>query len=265
MEKSPKKSETYIEELEEKIIDLSLKLKANNNLFVTTETRHNSLISALTHNLKNPISIAYSFSDMILENGENYTPEKLEKHLKIIKESSQYAISLLNSFVTFQQVNSTNYNYNLDLNNYTDLLNGVINNNTQIAQHKHIKIVKSFPKAAILTNIDSEKISLALNQILHNAIRFSEPNSKITIEVTTNNTAITTKIIDKGIGISENNIKKVLNGFFVVNTYDIDKQKCIGLGLSIAQNIIKKHNGAISIHSQINEGATVKITIPICK
>ena len=265
MKNSQKNSDSYIEELEERIIDLSLKLKASNNLLADTETKHTTLISALTHNLKNPISIAYSFSDMILENTENYTPEKLEKHLKIIKESSQYAISLLNTFVTYQQVNSINYNNNFNLKNYTELLNDVINNNTLLAQNKHITIVKSFSEEPILTNIDSDKISLALNHILHNAIRFSEPNSNITIVATTNNTAITTQIIDEGIGISKNNIKNVLNDFFVVNTYDVDKQKCIGLGLSIAQNIVKKHNGTISINSNIDQGSSVKITLPFCK
>ena len=211
------------------------------------------------------ISIAYSFSAMILENSENYTPDKLEKHLKIIKESSQYAINLLNTFVTFQQVNSNNYNYTFESKNYTELLNDVINNNTLFAQNKHITIVKSFSKEPVFINVDSEKISLALKQILLNAIRFSEPNSKITIAITINNTAITTEIIDEGIGISKNNIKNVLNSFFVVNTYDVDKQKCIGLGLSIAQNIVKKHSGTLSINSQINQGSTVTITLPFCK
>ena len=96
-----------------------------------------------------------------------------------------------------------------ELKNYTELLNDVINNNTLLAQNKHITIVKSFSEDPILTNIDSDKISLALNHILHNAIRFSEPNSNITIVATTNNTAITTQIIDEGIGISKNNIKNV--------------------------------------------------------
>lgn len=261
MNKTQKNSETYIEELEEKIIDLSLKLKANNNLLAASETTHNKLIATLTHNLKNPISIAYSFSDMILENAENYTPEKLEKHLKIIKESSQYAISLLNTFVTYQQVNSTNYNYKFELKNYTELINDIINNNTLLAQNKHITILHSLPKEPIFTTIDAKKITLALQQILNNAIRFSKPYSKITIVVTTTNNNIITEIIDEGIGISKNNIENVFNSFFVVNTYDLDKKKCIGLGLSIAQNIVTKHNGSISIDSKLNNGSTLKIIL----
>ncbi|GGK37388.1 MULTISPECIES: sensor histidine kinase [Flavobacteriaceae] len=265
MKKSQKYYETYIEELEERIIDLSLKLKATNNLLADKATKHNKLISALTHNLKNPIGIAYSFSEMMSENAENYPKDKLEKHLEIVKESSQYAISLLNTFVTYHQVNSANYLYNFKLEEYTELINNVINNNMLLLQNKHITVVKNLPNNAILINIDSEKITLVLKQLLRNAIRFSEPNSKITISVTTSSTAITTQIIDEGIGISKNDLANVFNDFFVVNTYDVDKKKCIGLGLSIAQNIIKKHNGTLSIHSTINQGSTVTITLPICK
>jgi len=259
-----KNPEAYIQDLEEKIIDLSIKLKTSNNLVAATETKHNTLISKLTHNLKNPIGIAYSFSDMILDDLENYTPEKLEKHLKIIKESSQYAISLLNTFVIFQQINSPNYTYNFELTNYIELLNNIIHKNTELAQNKNIIVLKSLPKDPIFTKIDSNKINLALEQLIGNAIRFSETNSKITITVTANNTSITTQIIDEGIGISNNNLANVFNDFFVVNTYDVDKKKCIGLGLPIAKKIIKEHSGTISIDSTINQGSSIKIILPIC-
>ena len=265
MKKPPKKTEAYIQELEEKIIDLSLKLKTNSNLLATEATKHHKLISKLTHNLKNPIGVAYSFSDMILENTASYTPEKLEKHLQIVKESSQFAIELLNSFVTFQQLNSTTCNYNFKLNNYTELLNTVVENLRKKSKKNIEIIVKDLTKEAILLNIDAEKITVALEQILQNAVRFSKENSNITIVIEANNTKVKTKIIDEGIGISKNNISEIFDAFFVVNTYDLDKQKCIGLGLTIAKKILLKHSGDILVESFLNKGTSVKITLPIHK
>jgi signal transduction histidine kinase len=263
LKKSHNNPEQYINELKDKIIDLSLKLKAQSNLLELAASKNNKLITTLTHNIKNPIGIAFSFSDMILEDADNYTPEKLEKHLKIIRESSQYAIHLLNTFVTFQQINSSNCVYNFEMEDYSKLIYNVVNNVIKSAPKKTNIYIKNTLETPILLNIDIEKITLVLQQILQNAIRFSKENTEITVEVTKNNTYIETTISDKGIGISEKDLNFVFNDFFVVNTYDLFNQKCIGLGLSTSQNIIKKHGGSISIKSIINKGTTVKISLPI--
>lgn len=265
MKKTQKNSEEYISELEDKIIDLSLKLKVQSNLLESATTKNNALITTLTHNLKNPIGSAYSFSDMILENAENYTPEKLEKHLNIIKESSQYAISLLDSFVTFHQINAFDCVYNFELKNYSELLKNVVNDVANNSQKKIATFINNIPEDPILLNIDVEKITIVLQQILYNAIRFSKEDSLITVALTTSSSSIETTITDCGIGISEKDINKVFNDFFVVNTYDVFNQKCIGLGLSTAQNIVKKHGGSISIKSSIDKGSSVKIIFPIRK
>ncbi len=265
MKKSQKEIEIYIQELEEKIIDLSLQLKAQSSLISETEAKQHKLISTLTHNLKNPISTNYSFSEMILENAPNYTPDKLEKHVQIIKESSQFAIELLNSFVTFQQLNSTTFNYNFKLNNYTEILNAAVKDLKKNSKKNIDILVEDLAKGPILINIDAEKITLALKQILLNALRFSKKNSKIKIVIETNNSAVLTTIIDEGIGICKNDISEIFDAFFVVNTYDLDKQKCIGLGLTIVKKIITKHNGDISVKSELNKGSIVKITLPLLK
>lgn len=260
MNKTPKDLETYISELEDKIIDLSLKLKAQSTLLEATETKNNTLIANLTHNLKNPIGIAYSFSDMILENTKSYTPDKLEKHVNIIRESSQYAINLLNNFVTYHQINSSKCVYNFELKDYTELLKNIV---TKFTQNKvKITFINLFENP-ILLNIDVEKITLVLKQILQNAIRFSGENSEIIVSLKASDSFIETTVTDFGIGISEEDLANVFKDFFVVNTYDQEKQKCIGLGLSTAQNIINKHGGTIAIKSTITKGSRVKIILPI--
>lgn len=263
MKKTQKNSKEYINELEDKIIDLSLKLKKQSKLLELEETNNNELINKLTHNLKNPIGIAYSFSDMMLEDSINYTPEKLEKHLKIVKESSEYAINLLNTFVIFQTIKSSNCEYKFELKDYSELVTTVVNDITTNSENKNINLQNSIPNETILLAIDAEKIVFVLKQLLNNAIRFSEENSIIKINITKHNSTVETIITDEGIGISEEDLNNVFKDFYVVNTYDLYKQKCIGLGLSTAKNILKKHGGTISIKSNNGKGTTVKIKLPI--
>ncbi|UMB59675.1 HAMP domain-containing histidine kinase [Lutibacter sp. A80] len=262
MKNPTKNSEAYITELEDKIIDLSLKLKKQTSLLETNNSKHNQLLNKLTHNLKNPIGNAFCFSEMMLEDLDVYTQEKLEKHLNIIKDTSKYAIDLLNNFSIFQGINNPDCVYSFKKTTYTDLVEETkdkISNNTQ----RNITILtEETAKNAFEITIDDEKIALALKQIIDNAVRFSNKESNVTIAITTTNTSIETVITDKGIGISEKNLDNVFKDFFTVDKYDLERKKCIGLGLPLAQKIIKKHNGTLSIKSILNEGTTVKLTLP---
>ena len=100
-----------------------------------------------------------------------------------------------------------------------------------------------------------------MKEIIENAIRFSQANTIITINIVSNNGKIETTIFDEGVGISSDNIKAVFDPFFVVNTYSLQKEKCVGLGLSVAKNIVNLHNGEISIQSELGQGTNVKLVL----
>ncbi|MDO9276688.1 MAG: hypothetical protein Q7T92_14240, partial [Lutibacter sp.] len=97
MAKSGKNSDKYIQELEEKIIDLSLKLKSKTNEIKAADETTSKILGKLTHNLKNPVGVIFSFSEMMLEDLANYSTEKLEKHLQIIKNSATFSLALLDT------------------------------------------------------------------------------------------------------------------------------------------------------------------------
>ncbi|SNR54424.1 sensor histidine kinase [Lutibacter flavus] len=258
MNENPQK---YISELEEKIVELSLKLKNISNELKSIEQSNNKQIGKLIHNLKNPIGIAYSFSDIILGSIDNYPAEKLEKHISVINNSASYSIKLLNDFGLFNELKSPSFEN--EKTNYIEIINNVVDNFNELALKKNITLVKNISNSAIHLNVNADKISIALGNIISNSLRYSNENSKVTIEVVENSKSVNTTISDEGIGISEADIFSVFNEFFVVNTYSSDKQKCTGLGLPIAKKIIEYYGGKISINSIINKGSTVKISLPL--
>lgn len=262
MSKIKSKSKEYISELEEKIINLSLKLKSKTTQLNSLNLANKKAISKLIHNLKNPIGAVYSFSDMIIEDIDDYSKEKLEKHLHIIKNSATFSIQLLNTIAKYSQLQSPDLKYDLKNLNYINLVNNVIAEFNVMAEEKNSRIETDFPENALFLTVDEAEISLAIRNIINNAIRYSNENSTIKIMIKETSNTVETIINDEGIGISEENLPLVLNDFFVVNTYSNDKQKCIGLGLSIANKIIEHHNGKIIITSVFQKGANVKITLP---
>ena len=262
MEKSKSELVTYINELEEKIIDISLQLNNKTKELNLINESNRKSTGKLIHNLKNPIGVVFSFSDMILEDIEDYSTDKLEKHLQIIKKSANFSIQLLNSVAKYIQLKSHDYAYTFKSVDYTQLVNGVIREFDSIIVEKNIKIEQNLPKTPIILKLDESEISLVLRNIINNAFRYSNENTTIKITIRENLNTVETTITDEGIGISEENMPFIFNDFFVVNTYSEDKQKCIGLGLLIANKIVKEHKGKISATSIINKGTSFKIIFP---
>ncbi len=262
MSEHKKKSEAYIHELEEKIVDLSLRLKGKTSELNSVRESNTKSIGKLIHNLRNPVGVIFSFSEMILEDIEEYTPEKLEKHLQIIKNSANFSLQLLAIVAKYSQLQSPNLAYSFKSLNYTELVNAIINEFNAISVEKSIQMEHVFSENPISLTIDATEISIALRNVINNAFRYSNNNTSIKIIVKENLNTVETIIIDEGIGISEDNLPDIFNDFFVVNTYSEDKQKCIGLGLSIANKIIKDHEGTISVTSLLNKGTQIKIRLP---
>ncbi|WP_299521965.1 sensor histidine kinase KdpD [uncultured Lutibacter sp.] len=262
MGESKKNSEVYINELEEKIVDLSLRLKGKTSELNSVRESNTKSIGKLIHNLRNPVGVIFSFTDMILEDLEEYTPEKLEKHLQIIKNSASFSLELLTIVAKYSQLQSPNLTYSFQSLNYTELVNDILNEFNAISVEKNIKIEREFSKNPISLTIDVTEFAVSLRNIINNAFRYSNNNTTIKITIKENLNTVETIIIDEGIGISEDNLPAIFNEFFVVNTYSEDKQKCIGLGLAITNKIIQDHKGTISVTSLINKGTQIKIILP---
>jgi K+-sensing histidine kinase KdpD len=260
--KKEKNSDKYIPELEEKIIDLSLKLKSKSNELIAAIETNSKILGKLTHNLKNPVGVIFSFSEMILEDLEDYSTEKLGKHMQIIKNSATFSLAFLDSISKYTRVNSPNYSLKTEQINYSELVNGLINEFRAKASEKNIGLEVNFPSNDLFLTLDKDEITQALSAVLNNALRYSNENSTVNISVEELKNTVETTITDQGIGISDTDLPHIFEEFYVVNTYSDDKQKCIGLGMAIAKKIIQKHQGNISASSILEKGSSFKIILP---
>lgn len=262
MVKSGKNSDKYIQELEEKIIDLSLMLKSKTNALIAADETRAKILGKLTHNLKNPVGVIFSFSEMMLEDLEDYSIEKLGKHLQIIKNSATFSLALLDTISKYSRVQSSNFVLKTEHINYSELINGLINEFRAKASKKNVGLAFEVSTNELFLTLDEAEISQALRAVLNNALRYSNENSTITIAVNALKNTVETTITDQGIGISETDLPNIFDEFYVVNTYSADKQKCVGLGLAIAKKIVELHKGKILVKSTLEKGASFKIILP---
>ncbi|MGV8945143.1 MAG: sensor histidine kinase [Lutibacter sp.] len=262
MAKAAENSKEYIQELEDKIVDLSLKLKSKTNEIKAAEETTTKILGKLIHNLRNPVGVIFSFSEMMLEDLEDYSTEKLEKHLQIIKNSSTFSLMLLETISKYLRVKSPTFILKSQRVNYIELLSGILNEFKIQASEKNIDLVVKFSTDVLFLILDEVEITETIRNILNNALRYSNENTTITVTVTEHKNTVETEITDQGIGISEADLPNIFEPFFVVNTYSSDKQKCIGLGLPTTKKIIEQHKGKILVKSTLEKGSSFNISLP---
>jgi len=251
----------YIQELEDKIVDLSFNLKSCNNKLTTFKKDNYQRTRTLVHNLKNPIGVAYSFAEMIADSSENISKEKLDKYIDVIKKSTSFSIELLSSLSVINSLNAPDFTINLQKTNYCNFLNGIVAKFNQDKISKN-RITTNFPNGEINLRIDTHKIEIAIKNLLSNALRFSKNNTTINITVVENENTIETTITDQGIGIAEDNLANLFDEFYTINTYCEYNNKCVGLGLTIVKQILNYHHGEIIVKSVLENGSSFAISIP---
>ena len=247
----------YLNNLEDKIVELSLKLKAKENELNTHKMGELLLLKNFTHNLKNPIGNIMSFSDMILMSGEKISSEKQHKYLDIIQNASNFSMSLINTFSEYFILKNSNEILEKSTINVHQIILDEVDILKSWASERDITVEIKKTKEIIYLNTNEKGIRKIVTNLIHNAIRFSKDNSRIFIELTQDEDTIEIKIIDQGIGISEVNLSKIFNEFFVCNTYDLYKIKCIGLGLSTSKTLTESLNGKLKVKSELNKGTLV--------
>ena len=262
LDKNKKNNSAYITELEDSIVDLSLRLKSKNIELSSYEKNSRILFGKLLHNLKNPVGVIYSFSEMILEYSKEPAPGKLEKHVDIINKSAAFSLKLLDSFSEYFNLFTSNTPFKYKPVNYIGFINTIVAQFNDLIEDKKVKIEMVVPKENVMLKIDSIRMTKAISNIITNGIRYSNDKATIKIVIREKQDTIETEITDNGIGISESDLPHIFDEFFVVNTYSKDKEKCIGLGLAISNKIIDEHRGKIKIKSALGKGSSFTISLP---
>ena len=112
-------------------------------------------------------------------------------------------------------------------------------------------------------NVDKYKLSLAIKNLIDNAIKYGGKKRLIELSVQLAGSSVSIQVEDFGVGIDENKLKKILKPLYRGRVAKEKSASGFGLGLAISQKIINAHNGNLKIESELNKGTKFIITMPI--
>ena len=259
-------SETHLSErIEEERIPAELKKIAAsfNRVFGSLETafeRQRQFVSDASHELKTPLSVIVSQGEVALRRERE--PGEYRTVIAAILEASRLMSLIIGKLLTLARFSSDH----AALQRAEISLDGMIEKAVKLlrplADEKGIVIHMAAEGSYVMYG-DGEALLEAFVNILDNAIKYNVPGGSIDIRVRKEGEAAVTDIRDAGIGIPEGDLAKVFDRFYRVDPSRSRKSGGVGLGLSIANEIVKRHGGHIGIRSQPEKGTLVSVSLPI--
>ena len=215
-------------------------------------------VSNVSHELRTPLALISMFSET-LEMGRVKNEEKRNEYYRIISQESNRLSRIVNSILSFSKIEAGKRNYNYSVNDLNNLLQKICDNYKFHLENKsfHFKFEPGENLKKI--KIDAEAVSEAVINLIDNATKYSDENKEITIKTFMQNDHVVLEIKDRGIGISNEDQKKIFDKFFRVSTGLVHDTKGTGLGLTIVKHVIDAHKASIEIESKVGVGSSFKI------
>ncbi len=218
-------------------------------------------VSNVSHELKTPLTSMKVLADSLLDQDD--VPVELYKDfMGDIAEEIERENKIINDLLSLVKMNKAAGELNISVVNINDLLEMIMKRLRPIAEKQNIELVlESF--RPVSAEIDEVKLSLALNNLVENAIKYNKKDGWVHVSLNADHKYFFVRVEDSGIGIPEEYLEHIYERFFRVDKSHSREIGGTGLGLAITRNAVLMHRGAIKAHSKEGEGTVFTVRIPL--
>lgn len=211
------------------------------------------LVANVSHDIKTPLTMIRAYAEMIKDiSGDD--PQKRNEHLDVILQETEYLNKLVSDMSELSKLQSGVLELkrdNFDLKECTD---NVVLLLSKVITEKNVKLVLDYDDCVVYA--DEIKISQVIYNFLSNALKYSDPDSKITIRIRSDEEKVRVEVIDNGNGISAEALPYIWDRYYKVDKNFNRSVNSTGLGLAIAKAILEAHKARYGVESVLNEGST---------
>jgi PAS domain S-box-containing protein len=226
------------------------------------ERMKTEFVSIAAHQLRTPISAIKWTLRMILDGDLGEISKEQKDFIEKIYQSNERMINLINDLLNVARIEEGRYLYSPTIGDLGVICEKIISSYKEEIERRGLELKFERPKKLPKVMLDVEKISLAIQNLIENAIFYNVPGGKIEISLKPKEKEIEFSIKDTGIGIPKEQHNRVFTKFFRSTNAIKVKTEGSGLGLFITKNIIEAHRGKIWFESEEGKGTTFHFTLP---
>lgn len=227
------------------------------------ERERRFFVSNVSHELRTPLTSVKSYLEALDEGAlsEPVAPD----FVKVSLNETNRMMRMVTDLLSLSRIDNETSHLEVELTNFTAFITFILNRFDKIKNQdetKKYEIIRDYPITPIWVEIDTDKLTQVIDNIMNNAIKYSPDGGTITVSIKTTDEQLILSIADEGLGIPKQDLPKIFDRFYRVDKARSRAQGGTGLGLAIAKEIIKQHQGFIWAKSEYGVGSTFTIVLP---
>jgi len=235
--------------------------KSEKNLMELNATK-DKFFSIISHDLKNPFSSLLSISELMVESFDHTDREDHKAGFQKINQSVKHLLDLLENLLTWSRSQRGKIKYEPVRFNLSSLVQENINLHRLLAERKGI-MLQSNDQGEVYAYGDRDMINSVIRNLVTNAVKFTERDRKVEIQLKPGDKEVEVSIMDEGIGISSDQLEKLFRIDEKFKSTGTAGEKGTGLGLIICREFVEKNGGEIHVSSSPGKGSVFSFTIPM--
>ena len=239
-------------------------IKEQNEKILEADKAKNEFLANVSHELRTPLNAILGFSEILSTNLYGVLNPKQAEYISDIRVSGIHLLSMINEILDISKIEAKAVKLVRSTFHISRALNEVCNILEPLAIKKSITLNKILDED-FEVYADYQKIQQILYNLVNNAIKFSPENGQVDIEGKNEGDVFSIKVHDNGIGIDKKYHGKIFAKFVQLDSAYTKKESSTGLGLTITKELVELHGGKISIMSEVNNGSTFIVSIPLLK
>ncbi len=224
------------------------------------DAERREFVANVSHELRTPLTTMRSYLEALAD-GAWKDEEIAPNFLEVTRTETERMIRLVNDLLQLSKLDSTDYRLNKEWVNFVDFYHRIIDR-FEMAKQQNVSFKRMLPTHAIFVEIDEDKMTQVLYNIISNAMKYSPEGGQITFSIKEEEEKIIVSVSDQGVGIPKENIGKIFDRFYRVDKARTRKLGGTGLGLAIAKEMVNVHGGMIWAVSEEGKGTEISFSLP---
>jgi two-component system CheB/CheR fusion protein len=252
-----KEIEAGLEKAHEELQELTRELKRAAKV-------KSEFLANMSHELRTPLNSINGFSEVLYDETFGSLNEKQKKYVSNVLSSGKHLLLLINQILDMAKIEAGKMQLALSNLLMKSLLNEIAMLVADMVSKKKLEMLLEI--AEDLPNIDADelKVKEIIYNLLSNAVKFTPEGGKIGMQAKKVGSDVEIVVWDNGIGIASENMEKIFEGFFRVDTPYSRLTEGTGLGLPLSRKMVEMHSGKLTVVSKgLNKGTSVAFTLPI--
>ena len=218
----------------------------------------NQFLGMVVHDLRNPIASILSHCDLLSEDAGTGLTESVSS----VQRSSEFMLQMIDDLLDISSIEAGMLRLDRRPSDPHKLIEHNVGLNAGLAKQKHVHVSLQIEGALPRLSLDEWKIAQVLNNLISNAIKYSQPGTAVEVRAVAEDSGVRISVRDQGPGIPEAERGKLFQPFGWTSVRSTDGERSTGLGLAISRRIVEGHGGRIWVESQAGVGSVFLFTLP---